>query len=76
MFQNTCIYVLIFDNNMSRELSKICIIPCHSFYQTNYRICYHFPDEMFNLSLLDFFLFEFYFSNHKVVRKDSSTIGG
>ena len=75
MFQNTCIYVLIFDNNMSRELSKICIIPCHPFYPTNYRICYHFQDEMFNLSLL-YFLLEFYLSNHKVVRRDSSNIGG
>ena len=31
--------------------------------------------EMFNLSLLEFFL-DFYLSNHKAARKDSSTIGG
>ena len=59
---------------MFNELSKIIRITISSFLP-NYRICYHFQHEMFNLSLLDFLL-EFYLSVRKVVRKDISTTGG
>ena len=68
------IYVLIFDNNMFNELSKIIRITISSFfYQTiEYAIIFS-KNVQFELNG---FLLEFYLSNRKVARKDISTIGG
>ena len=39
---------------MFNELSELLEYPFYPFYLTNHKMCYHFRDGMFHLSLLEF----------------------